>query len=79
VFQLNPSSGGSDLSKELGYRVSITGQLSSARASSKAAATAGTSGSDVPRATDRAGNGDQLPTLTVTSVERTTGMCPAGW
>jgi hypothetical protein len=76
VFQLDASSEDSKLTQQLGNRVTITGQVSSPRTPSSA--TAGTSGREVPRATDRAST-EHLPTLTVTSVKQTPGACPAGW
>jgi hypothetical protein len=77
VYQLDPSGDESALTAELGYRVSVTGQIASAQSSSSAAT--GTAGSGTTRATDRTNAGEQLPTLVVKSVERTPGACPAGW
>jgi hypothetical protein len=79
VFQLDSGSERSDLASELGYRVSITGQVASAAADQ--ARPTGTSGQSGAQKTDRASGGgsDEPPTVTVKSVKRTEGPCPAGW
>jgi hypothetical protein len=79
VVRLDPSGAQVDLANELGYRVSVTGRLSTEGASPRGAGPIGTAGSDTPRATGTAGKADSLPTIIVTSVTRTEGHCPAGW
>ncbi len=79
VVRLDATGAQADLAKELGYRVSATGQLSTTGTSSRGAGPTGTAGSGTPSATASAGTADGLPTLTVTSVTRTEGECPAGW
>ena len=61
---------------EVMYRVSITGQVASAAVDQ--ARPTGTSGQSGAQKTARAG-GDEPPTVTVKSVKRTEGQCPAGW